>query len=136
MDIKLTRKKAFLYGVFGEITSTTGDIICVTLEHAYKDPSGTFVAKLACGTYACKRGTHKLSNLNPFEAFEVQNVPWFQGSPVSGILFHKGNYNKDSEGCILLGSKVGTGCILDSVDAFNKFMSLQDGVDEFTLQVD
>lgn len=136
MDLKLTRKAAHLYGVFGEITTEAGDAVCVTLEHAYALPGSGYSAKLANGVYKCVLGTHKLSNLNPFQAFEVQNVPWFQGSPVSGILFHIGNYNKDSEGCILLGSKVGTGCILDSRDAFDKFMALQEGCDEFTLTVE
>jgi hypothetical protein len=134
VDIKLTRKAAHLYGVLGELTTSEGVLVCVTLEHAYAS-GDIFLAKLAPGTYTCKRGVHKLSNLNPFEAFEVQNVPWFQGAPVSGILLHKGNYNKDSEGCILLGSKVGLGCILDSGAAFDKFMALQDGVNEFTLEV-
>lgn len=136
MDIRLTRKSAHLYGVIGEITPLNGgDVICVTLEHAYKDRD-SFSPKLAPGTYACKKGTHKLSNLNPFEAFEIQNVPRFQGAPVSGILFHKGNYNNDSEGCVLLGSKIGTGCILDSSAAFEKFMSLQNQCDEFTVVVE
>jgi len=134
MDITLTRKAANLYGIFGEITSPEGDVLARTLEHAYASDD-TFLAKLAPGTYTCKRGVHKLSNLNPFEAFEVQNVPWFQGAPVTGILFHVGNYNKDSEGCILLGTAKGVGCILDSRAAFDKFMALQVGVDEFTLTV-
>jgi hypothetical protein len=135
MDIVLTRKAAHLYGIFGELTNEAGDVICVTLEHAYATQDNKYLPKVSTGTYTCTRGIHKLSNLNPFSAFEVQKVPPFQGAPVSGILFHKGNYNNDSEGCILLGSKVGLGCILDSADAFNKFMTLQDGVNQFTLKV-
>lgn len=134
MDIKLTRTAYNLYGVLGELRDESDTLICYTLEHAYAE-GDSFVPKLASGTYTCQRGIHKLSNLNPFEAFEVMDVPWFQGAPVSGILFHVGNYNKDSEGCVLLGMQRGVGCILESREAFEKFMSLQEGVDSFTLTV-
>jgi hypothetical protein len=134
LDIKLTRKSAQLYGILGEISNAVGEVLYVTLEHAYKD-GFTFVPKLAPGVYTCKRGIHRLSNLNPFEAFEVMGVPDFQNSPVTGILIHVGNYNNDSEGCILIAMKRGVGCILDSGDAFKAFMASQEGCDEFTLTV-
>jgi hypothetical protein len=135
MDLKLIRKAYTLYGIFGEIRGPSDELICVTLEHAYKE-GDNYVPKVAPGTYTCVRGVHKLSNLNPFEAFEVKGVPSFQTCAVSGILFHIGNYNRDSEGCVLLGMGKGTGCILESREAFDKFMALQEGVDSFTLQIE
>jgi hypothetical protein len=75
----------------------------------------------------------------PFQAFEVQNVPDFQGKPVTGILFHVGNFNADSDGCILLGSVLYNvnepWMIRSSTPTFNKFMALQKNVTEFTLTV-
>lgn len=103
----------------------------VTLEHAYPE-NGLFVPKLASGKYVVKR--HAPNRL-PYETFEIQGVPDFQGSPVSGILIHVGNYNKDSEGCVLLGLHLGVGCILESKIAFEQFMETQSGLDEFNLEV-
>lgn len=76
----------------------------------------------------------------PFEAFEVLNVPPFEGKPVTGILFHVGNFNSDSCGCILVGKMVSTRpdgslMIASSRETFASFMAMQSGVDAFTLVV-
>lgn len=125
MNLTLTRKSFELYGVFGELSDEDGNVVAVTLEHSFSNSP-----KLPVGTYECVRGEHKLHNLNPFTTFEITEVPGH-----TGILFHKGNWNNDSEGCVLLGSRIGIGCILESSAAFNKFMELQQGVDSFLLVV-
>ena len=67
------------------------------------------------------------------------NVPDFQGKPVSKCLIHIGNFNYDSDGCILIGESMITGLkggidmISDSGDTFKAFMFCQSGVDEFQL---
>jgi hypothetical protein len=79
---------------------------------------------------------HRLSGMaEEFETFEVMNVPghW-------GILFHVGNYNEDSEGCILVGEGLGrrykNGVMLtNSKKAFAKLMALLKDVEQFTLLV-
>lgn len=134
MNITLKRLSHSLYGVFGDLLDESSVVICWTLEHAF--PVGNdYKPKIPAGVYTCKRGEHRLHNLIPFSTFEVMGVPDFDGSPVSGILFHKGNTNNDSEGCILLGESSGTWCILDSKDAFDRFMEIQQGIDEFQLTV-
>lgn len=135
MNFTLTRGRADLYGIFGQIKAEDGSLTLCTLEHPFSD-GAAFVPKLATGVYTCQRGIHRLHNLVPFETFEVMNVPDFQGKSVSGILCgHVGNYQKDSDGCVLLGTSFGTGCILDSMDAFEAFMAIQTGCDSYQLTV-
>lgn len=131
MNLKLTRNKSSLYGVFGDLRDESGKIIAVTLEHAYLD-GAVYAPKLAAGTYTVLR--HPPRRL-PYETFEVQNVPDFQGNRVDGILIHRGNFNNDSEGCILLGHDIGPACILESGVAFQEFMDLQKDLNSFTLTV-
>ncbi len=120
------------------------ELLAYTLEHAYvtgHDEAGlaSFAAKLPEGTYTCVRGTHQLHNSSPFQTFEVTGVPGH-----TGILFHVGNYNSDSDGCVLLGRRLiqdesGTtrsGSMLSgSRLAFDAFMARMEGVDSFTLVV-
>lgn len=136
MNLKLIRSKYALYGIEGELFDDKGLHVCFTLEHSYEQSDGSYKPKLAPGMYSCRRGQHRLQGMtNSFETFEVTNVPPFMGAPVTGILFHKGNYNNDSEGCLLLGEAFGTGCILESAIAFGSFLQLQEGIDSFTLTV-
>jgi hypothetical protein len=72
----------------------------------------------------------------PFDTFEITDVPLH-----NNILFHPGNYNDDSEGCVLLGKAYGMKLnggkmIVNSRNAFDHFMYLQEGVDSFVLIVD
>ena len=58
-----------------------------------------------------------------------------------GILFHVGNYNEDSEGCILLGTGFGNTSskgkmITASKQAFKQFMEMLKETDLFTLIVE
>ena len=78
--------------------------------------------------YICERWTSpKFGN-----TFIVKNVP-----NRAFILFHPGNSVDDTEGCILLGMKVSKTEreILDSVEAFNHFMQLLNGVNQFHLTI-
>lgn len=131
MDIVLTRKERREDGIFGEICSEKGEFLFITLEHSYN-----LKPKLKPGRYKCVRGMHRLKADEPeFETFEVKGVKghW-------GILFHVGNYNEDSEGCILIGLGMGNRSgggkmITSSKQAFKRFMDLQAGMDEFYLVV-
>jgi hypothetical protein len=110
---------------------------CVILEHAF-DHDGAWLPKLPRGvTYTCRRGMHRLDHYNkgePFETFEVMNVPGH-----SGILFHPGNFNHNSDGCLLTGAELKTEnsewWITQSGDTFARFMQALAGIDEFELEV-
>lgn len=70
-----------------------------------------------------------------FQTFEIMDVPGHDN-----ILFHWGNYNKDSEGCVLLGKAEvsqanGQHMITSSKETFDIFMKYLAGVNEFTLTV-
>lgn len=112
------------------------ELLAVTLERAYPN-SGTnsFQPKVPPGTYTCVRGLHQLEHMNaPFQTFEVTGVTGH-----TGILFHVGNTQNDSIGCILLGSSMHwdghTELILNSKVAFNRFMALQKDQNSFQLVV-
>ena len=68
------------------------------------------------------------------DTFHVQNV-----KDRSKILFHKGNVDDDSHGCIIVGEQFGTLhddiAVLSSRQGFGEFMSLLKGQNEFELTI-
>jgi hypothetical protein len=135
MDLKLTRKQFISDGVFSELSDADGNLIAHTLEHAYLQDDGSYLPKIPNGTYTCVRGMHQLDGMTqPFSTFEITGV---QGH--TNLLFHVGNYNSDSEGCVLLGLAVSWSgshqIIINSKVTFTKFMQLQSGLDKFVLNV-
>jgi Family of unknown function (DUF5675) len=132
MNIKLVRNKYTKDGVFGTIFGEDGQQIAVSLEHSYLYGT-TLTAKVKHGEYTCLR--HAPNRL-PYETFELENVPDFQGKPVTGVLIHCGNFDKNSEGCILVGETVSGTMITNSKITFKTLMDLQIGVDSFTLTIE
>lgn len=112
-------------GVFGTLYGESANRITDTLEHSYED----LKPKLPAGAYLCKRGFHQLSKGPKFETFEITGV---EGH--TGILFHAGNTENNSSGCILLGSAANAG-VWRSREAFAYLMTLQHGIETFTLTV-
>ena len=118
-------------GIFGEFAFDGEARFCFTLEHSYDNQP-----KLQPGTYTCVRGTHKLHNGVPFETFEITGVAGH-----AGILFHAGNFNRDSEGCVLVGHTIavdpntGDEMVTGSKDEFAQFMARLEGVDSWQLEV-
>lgn len=130
MILKLTRQAKRLDGIFSELTDEKGNFIAVTLEHSYNGEP-----KLYDGQFKCVKGLHQLHVGNKFETFEITGV-----HDHTGILFHVGNYNNDSDGCVLVGTDVkdmtnSTRMITHSMIAFSKLMALLEKVQEFTLVV-
>lgn len=140
MNLTLTRELLREDGVFSSLADESGVKIAEVLEHAYEtDEINVFSPKLLAGTYTCRRGLHRLHGMaNSFETFEVEGVGGH-----SGILFHCGNYNADSDGCLLVGATVqatkvgaqGPLMITNSRITFAKFMTLQENIDSFLLVV-
>jgi len=137
MDMTLSRFAVGPNGSFGYIKNCDGAQVCMCAEHAYlQDEGDLWLPKVPPGRYLCQRGIHVLTGGLPFETFQVTAVPGH-----TGILFHKGNLPEiDSQGCILLGSALGSlegqSAVLGSADAFAVFMGLQAGVNEFWLTVE
>jgi hypothetical protein len=135
MNLSLTRVSGDIDGIFGELHSEHGQRIAETLEHAYPTSSG-YAPKIPAGTYVCVRSLHRLHGMTEdFETFEITGVTGHEG-----LLFHWGNYNNDSEGCVLVGQDLkalstGERMITNSRAEFAAFMALQEGVDTFTLVV-
>ena len=135
MDLVLIRKQYREDGIFSTCCDMDGNQVMVTLEHAYPSPDG-FSPKIPEGSYTCVRGQHRLHGMEEdFTTFEITGVAGHEG-----LLFHWGNFNQDSEGCILVGeqdfeSASGQQMITASRAEFAKFMALQEGLDSFTLVV-
>jgi hypothetical protein len=139
MKLTLKRNQYRSDGIYGELLDDRGSHLWVTLEHAYQvsDTPRLFQPKVLGGSYDCVRGEHRLASMeNPFITFEITGV---EGH--TDILFHMGNYNEDSHGCVLLGRQIGNRMnggkmITDSKRSFEAFMTMLDGLDSFTLEVE
>lgn len=116
-------------GIFGTLRSGSDEEICKTLEHAFPVVGG-FRAKIPVGTFVCVRGVHQLFGGSPFETFEVTGVDGH-----SGLLFHPGNWNADSNGCILVGEAVQNKALFRSRVAFLDLMNRLRTVESFVLNV-
>lgn len=127
----LTHTRFCADGIFGELKKLDGTHVCYTLEHSYDNKP-----KLVDGIYNCLRGPHRLHSMTEdFTTFEIKGIPDFDGKPVTGVLFHWGNYNSSSEGCVLMGTTQDLTMIGNSRKAFANFMESLDGVDNFKLKV-
>lgn len=134
--MKLVRDQFRFDGVFGQLLDDKGNLLAHTLEHSYHQPDETWMPKIPAGQYICMRGPHRLNGMTAdFETFEITGVAGH-----TNLLFHWGNFDKDSEGCVLLGQAVvtqadGTEMVTNSRVTFHHFMDTLDGVTEFMLTV-
>lgn len=117
-------------GTFGVLWHEGMLPFCVTLERKWlNNKKGE--SCIPSGEYLCKRVTSpKFGN-----TFEVTGV---QGR--SEILFHKGNIDEDSHGCIIVGEQFGElknkTAVLASGLAFDEFMLRLNGTMEFKLIIE
>ena len=131
MDLTLVRKSKESDGIFSDLLDSDGNLVASCLEHAYQQPDGSWGPKVFDGTFVCHRGMHQLEGMtHPFETFEITGVTGH-----TNILFHTGNTNKDSAGCVLLGEKREGAAVVNSRVTFAKFMVLQKGIQSFNLAV-
>jgi len=135
MNLVLKRTHFTKDGIFGILTCKEQPrFFCHTLEHSYQvGEEDRHLPKLEVGRYKCVRGPHKLPKATKFiETFEIENVPGHEN-----ILFHVGNYERDSAGCVLLGSGVDyrNKAIYYSKAAFEEFMDLLVNQQSFDLVV-
>ena len=149
MDLVLKRRSDGYRedGIFSDLCrADTGESIAVSIEHAF--PAGIdgsdrplWGAIIQPGTYTCVRGQHHLASMADGVTFETFEVTGVEGH--SGLVFHKGNVDADTKGCVCLGlafiaapvSPLHVDMVLNSARAFDKFLSLQIGYNSFTLTV-
>ena len=99
----------------------------LTLEREWLDNKRN-ISCIPSGEYTCRRiNSPKFGN-----TFEVSSVPGR-----THILFHKGNLDQDSHGCILVGEEYGQlgsdSGIKSSKAGYNEFMAIMSDVDKFRL---
>jgi len=121
----LTRNKFTADGIFGELEED-GELVAYTLEHAFEDGT-TWNPILPAGKYTLQYGPHQLEHGPPFMTYEFPKVTSWDGNKHTQILFHAGNFNSDSKGCVLLGTQIGTlygrPALISSTVAFEKFIT-------------
>ena len=138
MDVFLNRKKAAIDGIFGELVDEQGNFIFVTLEHAYYE-NGIFSPKIKAGVHKCVLYSKLFPGKESRHGYDVYvlDSPDDEGHYYE---LHIGCFNRDSEGCILIGTKIGPminggEMICGSKIAFDAFMKMQAGNDSFLLTV-
>lgn len=94
--------------------------ICTTLENPWIE-NKPMVSCIPSGKYVCER----VNSPKYGHSFEVKDVP-----NRSHILFHKGNIEENTKGCILLGQYFGfykdQPAVLNSTKTMDYFHSLMD----------
>lgn len=112
-----------------------GEPILTTLELPWRDnePNRSCIPQ---GRYHCQRVYNRKTKggLEIETTFEVTNV---KGR--SGILFHVGNFARDTQGCILIGdgfdSTPGYPMVTRSQQAFRRFLKETEKTDGFALLI-
>lgn len=137
MKFTLVREDYRSDGIFSALLDEDGFKIASCLEHAYIQPDGTFLPKITMGTHICVRGMHRLHNMtSDFETFEITGIDGHVN-----LLWHWGNWNDDSEGCILVGATkllppaVARAMVTDSRHSFEMFMKKLVSEKSFELEV-
>jgi hypothetical protein len=134
-DLELVRVAVAPDGCFGVLLIDGIPAGPVTLERTYplaeSRPGGPQFVKIPAGRYRCERTTFYRGG---YESYEVTGVLGH-----SRLLFHQGNDEGDTEGCILVGSRFGwlgsRPAVLDSRNGFSEFMRLAHGRSGFDLLV-
>lgn len=101
-------------GIYGTLTSQDKEINLVTLENA--------ALYIPAGSYSLS--WHISPHLNGERVPILNNVP-----ARAEILIHQGNFQTDSEGCILVGGIRDGNAIDSSVSALNTLISYINSVD-------
>lgn len=129
-DMQLVRVAVRFDGAFGVLLDHNQPI-AVTCEHTYTTDGAAPIVKIPAGTYQCQRAHF---NRGGYDSFEVTGVPGH-----SGLFFHRGNSEADSDGCILVGEYFGeiggSAAVMLSQMAFAGFMRRMVGRDSFQLEV-
>jgi len=115
-------------GTFG-VLLYANEAFALTLEDPWRN-NKPFESCIPAGTYQCERvNSPKFGN-----TFEIMSVP-----RRDHILFHWGNIQEDTEGCILVGEEFGIlqnhWAVLSSKRGFEEFLARTEREDEFILNI-
>lgn len=115
-------------GVFGVLLDGATPF-AITLENPWRDNKKN-ESCIPIGLYRCERVLSRKFG-HTFEVIAVQGR--------SNILFHKGNLEDDTLGCILVGEQFetlnGKTAILQSGKGYGEFMDRLNGEDRFALNI-
>lgn len=114
-------------GTFGLMTLGGRVPLCLTCEDPWNDNKNN-ISCIPEGVYQCR----------PHSGAKYKNVWWVEDVPKrSAILIHQGNTTKNTEGCILVGDRLGTvggrPAVLNSVATLNMLRATLP--DHFTLHI-
>lgn len=134
-DLELVRIAVAPEGCFGVLLIDGIPAGPVTLERTYalveSRPRGPQFVKIPAGRYLCRMTTYLAGG---YDTYEITGVTGH-----SRLLFHSGNSEIDSEGCVLVGERFGMlrgmPAVLQSRSAFKEFMRLMGGRRAFELEV-
>lgn len=112
MDLTLKRTKLTNESTIGELL-VNDTFECYTLEDVVREIKIPGKTAIPAGRY---KVVVDFSNRYQKMMPHILNVPGFEG-----VRIHAGNWAKDTEGCILLGTTKGENYIGQSKDAFDKF---------------
>jgi hypothetical protein len=126
VDFKLSRLNRTDKWIIGTLESN--DFKLATLENPWLD-NEPYISCIPHGPYECQRVDSPRFG-NTFKILNVLNR--------TEILFHWGNFEKDTLGCILLGmySLPEKDMIANSRKAFGHFIKHTSDVDSLTLEID
>lgn len=119
--------KDFEIPTFGVLSSISGIPFALTLERPWRNNQRS-ISCIPAGAYVCKRIiSPKFGN-----TFQIMNVPGRDS-----IEFHKGTFEDDTHGCIIVGEQFGSlkdePVILASKAGFDEFIQITTPVNEFEL---
>jgi len=124
IECKIVRLEQSVQGALGAML-LYGHYFCSTLEPDDNDPDRFQIPE---GRYYCKR-FHGEKFKNTFEIVVQDHT---------ALLFHAGNIEADSRGCVLLGQYpgklMGQRAVLNSGNTFMKFMGLLYNVNDFNIE--
>lgn len=129
--IQLVRVAVLDDGAFGVLKYKGVPFLC-TLERTY-EVDGLQKIKIPSGRYRCTATVFHTAKPDPYRTFEIMDVP-----NCSRILFHIGNDEEDSEGCVIVGDSFGPHdqpSVRRSLLGFQKFWAVVGERSEFVLEV-
>ena len=129
IEINIRREKQIRGAIIGTLSVKDLGIICYTLERGWNNNAPS-ISCIPAGKYLMER----TESFKFGKTFEVCKVP-----DRTHILIHPGNTIGDTEGCILVGHKVGElngqPALLHSRKAFRRLMTILEPQNTYSLMI-